>query len=151
MELINFRGKQYPLEFTHTSIMWIEAAYEENFTEVVYNKPNMTQQFILFWSMMLNFEEYTQMPLEPMIKLITLSVEEGEFTTDEFRDKVFKAYADSTIILQIFKTNKKSKEKLPSETALQETFDVRRKGIYGIVRRLRDRCTIFLIKHSKQV
>lgn len=147
IQLINIKGKQYPIKFTNKSLHYLEVGWGESYLNKLMTYTPSVQSNILFYSMIINFEEFENETIESTASLIQDCLENNDFTLEEFYVKVGKAHNDSIIVKQLFKQVEAS----PSDSEGLRAFDNGRGGLYGLVRRVRDICTRFLVKHAKGV
>lgn len=140
--IINFQGKNRSLKMTYFSIHMLEIAFQEPYANFIMEQTPFNQSLYAFWAMIQNEEEFNGFTVPQIANLLEDSLENGEFTLDEYFEKVNKSYADSLVVQQLFKQSS------PRGRG-EENSPARRKVFYGIMRRLRNFLDRFLAKHSE--
>lgn len=143
--IIYFQGKNRPLKMTYYSIHVLELAFQEPYANFILEQTPFNQSLYAFWAMIQNEEEFRGSTVPQITDLLEDSLEKGEFTLDEYFEKVNTSYADSLVVQQLFKptSNPRGRGEGNSPT--------RRKVFYGVVRRFRDWLDRLLAKHSQRV
>lgn len=149
--MIKLNGKQYLLNFTYTSIYFLEVAFGKPFDEMLREETPFNQQIITAWAMLANEPDFKNMDIIGISEVVQKSIEDGELTIDEFFDKINKTYTESIIIKQIFNLDESSP---PSGSGGQERASekpIRRNTFSKYLSRLKHSCRAFLEEFTKGI
>lgn len=142
--IIKFQGKNRSLKMTYYSIHVLELAFQEPYANFIMEQTPFNQSLYCFWAMIQNDSDFEGLSVPEIADLLDESLEAGEFTLDEFFDKVNKSYSDSLIVQQLFK---KAGSESPRVRGEGNSPVVKRKILHAVMRRLRDFAERFLEKH----
>lgn len=143
--IIKFQGKNRSLKMTYYSIHLLELAFQEPYANFIMEQTPFNQSLYCFWAMIQNDSDFEGLSVPEIADLLDESLELGEFTLEEFFEKVNKSYSDSLIVQQLFK---KSGNDSPRGRGDESSPALRHKILHAIMRKLRDFSQRFLDKHS---
>lgn len=140
--MIYFQGKNRSLKMTYYSIHVLELAFQEPYANFIMEQTPFNQSLYCFWAMIQNEEEFRGYTVPQIADLLEKSLEESEFTLEEYFDKVNKSYSDSLVVQQLFKAPSNPRD------GGEENSPSKSKILYGAMRRVRNFCNRVLAKHS---
>lgn len=142
--IIRFQGKNRSLKMTYYSIHVLELAFQEPYANFIMEQTPFNQSLYCFWAMIQNDSDFEGLSVPEVADLLDESLDKGEFTLEEYFEKVNKSYSDSLIVQQLFKKSGNS----PRGGGERNSPTRRHKVLHAIMRKLRDFSERFLEKHS---
>lgn len=144
--IIQFQGKNRNLKMTYYSIHLLELAFQQPYANFILEQTNFNQSLYCFWAMIQNDKEFEGLSVPQIADLLDDSLEKGEFTLEEYFEKVNKSYSDSLIVQQLFKkTGSDSNPRGRGERNSPSPSKI----LLAIMRRLRDFSNRVLAKYSQ--